>query len=453
MINSLRHLRHTTAGKVAIGLVAASVVAVVPAVTGAFAAQTPPPPAPTITSGPSGVTTSNTATFKYTSAVSGAGFKCSLDGADLKSCATTGITYSNLANGSHTFSVVASTSGNNSSAPATRTWTIDRTAPDIAIAFPADGASLQSAAWQTACTTTGVCGTAADPRGVQSVSVAIRQASTGKFWNGTSFGSTAAVYKPATGTTSWHYAMPAPADGAYTLSVRATDGLGNMTASTTPATSAFTIDNTAPPAPFFTKTPESPTFQEDSHFSFRDAEAKVGFRCTLDGGAESDCSGSQAVFNDLDPVEHCLAVVAVDAAGNRSSPVQYCWIIAIKQNFRVTGSVPQPFHPGAERVVDLEISNPFAFDIKIHDVVITVESVTKDGSPNPACIGSDNLVTARAFTGPVVVPRKSTMTLSELGVPQSQWPILQMPNLPTNQDACKASTFNFSYSGIATHSS
>ena len=60
------------------------------------------------------------------------------------------------------------------------------------------------------------------------------------------------------------------------------------------------------------------------------------------------------------------------------------------------------------------------------------------------------MVVTRPFSGSVVVPKESTKSLTQLGVPQAQWPRLSMPNLATNQDACKATTFKFSYTGTAT---
>jgi hypothetical protein len=32
----------------------------------------------------------------------------------------------------------------------------------------------------------------------------------------------------------------------------------------------------------------------------------------------------------------------------------------------------------------------------------------------------------------------------------TDWPLLTMPNLPVNQDACKATSFAFDYTGTAT---
>ena len=64
---------------------------------------------------------------------------------------------------------------------------------------------------------------------------------------GSTFSSTSQNWIAASGTTSWSYPLAAstfPADDTYTLSVRATDKLGNTTTTTT----TFSIDRTRPSA-------------------------------------------------------------------------------------------------------------------------------------------------------------------------------------------------------------
>jgi hypothetical protein len=84
-------------------------------------------PTPSITSGPSGPTSSTTATFAFTDSQPGVAFKCSLDAVAFSSC-TSPITYVNLAQGGHTFRVRAESGGLVSSA-ASRAWTVDTVAP------------------------------------------------------------------------------------------------------------------------------------------------------------------------------------------------------------------------------------------------------------------------------------------------------------------------------------
>jgi hypothetical protein len=81
------------------------------------------PPETTITSGPTGIVNAQAATIAFTADES-ATFTCSLDGAPAAPC-TSPASYSDLAGGSHTFTVVATDSaGNVDASPATLTWTV-----------------------------------------------------------------------------------------------------------------------------------------------------------------------------------------------------------------------------------------------------------------------------------------------------------------------------------------
>ena len=49
------------------------------------------------------------------------------------------------------------------------------------------------------------------------------------------------------------------------------------------------------------------------------------------------------------------------------------------------------------------------------------------------------------FSGAVVVRTHATQALSGLGVPESQWPVLTMPNTSFSQDACMHAIFQLTY--------
>src|SRR5207248_205034 len=86
------------------------------------------PPDTSITAGPSGTVTSDSATFSFTATEAGSSFQCRLDGAAFSQC-TSPTSYSGLAGGSHTFDVRAiDPAGNVDPTPATRTWTVAVTA-------------------------------------------------------------------------------------------------------------------------------------------------------------------------------------------------------------------------------------------------------------------------------------------------------------------------------------
>ena len=208
-----------------------------------------PPPTPTITSSPPDPANSTTASFSFTDSEAGVTFECRLDGSSFGACSSPHA-YSGLVDGSHTFEVRAVDGAGNQSAAAGYTWTVDATAPAVAITFPVADSFYNDSGFNSGCGTSSAgdfCGTASDSgTGVTQVQVSI-QRGTGSYWNGSGFSSATEVWFTATGTTSWSYGFAAsnfPADDAYTVRARATDGAGN----TTTAATTFTIDRTAPTA-------------------------------------------------------------------------------------------------------------------------------------------------------------------------------------------------------------
>jgi hypothetical protein len=81
----------------------------------------------TIDSGPSNPTSSPSVTFTYHANRPDAVFECSMDGAQFSSCPSSGANYSELAKGSHTFTVRAVDSDNEAEAsPPSYTFTVGR---------------------------------------------------------------------------------------------------------------------------------------------------------------------------------------------------------------------------------------------------------------------------------------------------------------------------------------
>lgn len=100
------------------------------------------PPETTITSGPNGMTAATSAAFAFTSNEMNVTYACSLDGGAMAAC-TSPFSTMNLAQGSHTFAVAATDAvGHTDPTPATRSWIVDTTPPDIEFSSgPANGAT------------------------------------------------------------------------------------------------------------------------------------------------------------------------------------------------------------------------------------------------------------------------------------------------------------------------
>jgi Domain of unknown function (DUF4962)/Heparinase II/III-like protein len=86
-----------------------------------------------LTSSPNAMTNQTAASFEFTSTRAGATFSCKLDSGAAATC-TSPKAYSALADGAHSFTVVAKDANGLASAPAASSWTIDTVAPVTTIA-------------------------------------------------------------------------------------------------------------------------------------------------------------------------------------------------------------------------------------------------------------------------------------------------------------------------------
>ena len=87
-----------------------------------------------------------------------------------------------------------------------------------------------------------------------------------------------------------------------------------------------TVDGTPPPSPDLTVMPPDPSGSSTATFGFSDDDPTATFSCQLDGAAFAPCSTPKS-YTGLGEGTHTFAVVAVDAAGNQSSPTSYSWTI------------------------------------------------------------------------------------------------------------------------------
>ncbi|WP_426752650.1 Ig-like domain-containing protein [Myxococcus sp. Y35] len=251
-------------------------------------------PETTLSGGPSGVTGDTDATFSFSASETPATFECSLDGAPFVAC-TSPQSFTGLSDGSHTFAVrTVDAAGNTDGSPATRTWTVDTTAPDTS--FVSTPPQLTRSADATFSFT--------------SNESAVTYAC---LLDGASF---AACTNPVT--------FPGLSDGSHTLAVRASDGVGNEDA--TPATYTWTVDTTAPETSIVSG-PSGLTNSDDASFTFDASEPGVSYECSLDGATYAACT-NPAAFEALAEGSHTLAVRAVDAAGNMDgTPATRTWTV------------------------------------------------------------------------------------------------------------------------------
>ncbi len=273
--------------------------------TGAAASATytldrDPPPAPTITSGPSGPTKGTSPTFEFT-ADALATTTCRLErGATVVSdwgpC-TSPRTYSLLLqpDGAYTFRVIATDGAGNASPEAQRSFTLDTSAPAAPVIGSGPTGDSQDA--MPAYGFTAEIGASTDCR-------LDRDGSAVSDW--------APCSSPAA------YNLTSQPDGAYTFRVRATDAAQNTGPE---ATRSYTLDRAAPPAPALTADPGADTNDATPTWAFT-AETGASTSCRLERGATvisdwSACTSPRT--HDLSAQsdgDYTFRVRATDAAGN-----------------------------------------------------------------------------------------------------------------------------------------
>jgi hypothetical protein len=274
----------------------------------------PPPPADTtapettISSGPSGTTTSTSASLGFSSSESQSTYRCSLDSGTWSAC-TSPKSYSGLATGTHIFSVQATdAAGNADASPATRSWTVqaealpaDTTAPDTAISSGPSG---------TVTATTATLGFSSSESG-------------STYHCSLDSGAWAVCTSPKT--------YSALATGPHAFSVKATDAAGNTDAS--PATRGWTVQTEAPPADttppdtVISSGPFGTTTSTVASLSFSATEGGSSFQCKLDTGSWAGCTSPRS-YSGLAVGSHSFSVKATDAAGNTdATPAAQSWTV------------------------------------------------------------------------------------------------------------------------------
>ena len=260
----------------------------------AFTVDATPPPSPSIDSGPPNLSNSASAQFTFSDSEAGVSFSCRLDGGSYTAC-TSPKSYSGLADGGHTFQVVASDAAGNQSSAASYSWTIDTTAPDTTI-------------------DSGPTGTVSS----DSASFTFSSEAGAAFECELDGGGFSACTSPK--------AYSGLSEGAHTFRVRAHDAVGNV--DPTPAARTWTVDTTAPPVPSIDSGPPDPSGSPNASFSFSDSESGVSFRCRLDGGSFSACTSPKA-YSGLGEGLHTFEVRALDGAGNESAGASHTWTIDV----------------------------------------------------------------------------------------------------------------------------
>jgi hypothetical protein len=276
---------------------------------------------------PPAFTNATSAEFTY-EAPTATSYECKLDSAAFSSCLETGIEYTGLAEGSHTFQVRGVNGSGPDPTPASHTWHVDTTPP-----------------------TTTIDSHPVDPSPGQSASFSFHASETGsKFECSLSLGAAPDSFSSCVSGKTY----TALADGEYTFKVRATDLAGNQ--QPTPTSFTWTVDNsiadTTPPETKIDSFPPDPDLSSTASFTYESSDPSSSFECSLDGAPFNSCATGGITYSGLGDGPHSFQVRAVDPSANVDpTPAGYSFTVHAERSTAAgnpaPGASPAPAPPTA----------------------------------------------------------------------------------------------------------
>ncbi len=265
------------------------------------------PPTATIDSGPAADTTATTATFTFSADDPDAQFQASLDNSTYADV-TSGIKYSGLAVGAHTFHLRATDKTGNTSAEVTHAWTISP-APPVVTGGPNGVVKDKTATFTVA------------PAAGSTFEYRLDKPSDGPWTPGVS-----------------PLQLTGLGDGAHTLEVRGVAGAQHSTV----VTRTWTVDGT-PPTATIDSAPAADTTATTATFTFSADDPDAQFQASLDNGAYADVASGKS-YAGLAVGAHTFHLRATDKAGNTSAEVTHGWTISPEPPV-ITGGPAAPVPP------------------------------------------------------------------------------------------------------------
>jgi hypothetical protein len=224
--------------------------------------------------------------------------------------ATTGTTYTNLADGSHS-EVISATDAAGNVASSTYTWTVDTVPPVVTITSgPTNPSGSTSATFKFSSNE-----------------------------GGTTFTCTMDGGTPAACTSPITYSSLAA--GSHTFAVTGTDGAGNVAA---PVTWTWTITTTLPTVTI-TSGPPALTNSKTATFVFTSSDPNATLWCSKDGGTYYACT-SPKTYTLLADGAHTESIYAKNTAGQGPAATWNWTVDTTAPKVTVTGTPPNPSTSG-----------------------------------------------------------------------------------------------------------
>lgn len=202
------------------------------------------------------------------------------------------------------------------------------------------------------------------------------------------------------------------------------------------------------PTPSITQRSADSTGSSSATFTFSDHQPHANLRCRLDRGPWRPCT-SPVHYSRLRPVLHHFYVyVHADSPSDiRSHVARHDWNVIAQErseSLSISAGAVGTLYPGAVPLtIPLTLSNP-------NGVPIYVTSLTVAVASSPAgCPSSTNIRLTQSGVSslsPVLIPANNSVRLPAQGVAA---PMIQLLDLPVNQDPCRNAAFPLTVTGSA----
>jgi hypothetical protein len=197
--------------------------------------------------------------------------------------------------------------------------------------------------------------------------------------------------------------------------------------------------------PKISQHPDKVAVSTSARFGFAAGRRERGFRCRLDRRRWRACR-TPIVFDGLAPGTHSFSVRAVDRRGRRSAAARFRWRVLEPKDFAIAPQLGAigALYPGAPAVaLPVRIENPNPVSI-----FVTGLRVSATADP-PGCGRAENLALAPASVSSAKPLRVPAGGSASLPAPGASPPMIQLRDLPVNQDACQGARFPLAFSGEA----
>jgi uncharacterized membrane protein len=251
--------------------------------------------------------------------------------------------------------------------------------------------------------------------------------------------------------------------GTFKPVVTATGGKITQTTTLT-----LVVQQVAQPNFTLSTAPASQTISQGDDTSYSVAIARSGgFGGAINLSVAGLPKGATASFTPGGSVSGSSATLQVQTAGNSqtdtytltitgtgtigsssvSRTAAVTLVVQKSKGFQITGNLGAQLFPGVKRPLNLSLTNPESFDIKVSSISVAVEEATG----RAGCSGTQNFKVTQIPAGryPITVSGGQTRSLSQLGIADADKPQVEMLNRPWNQDVCKGASITLDYSGSA----